>query len=109
MGHLDEMYAKYRDKGLVVLAVTDEGRGLVDKFIAETGAKHPILIESSDSATAYRINGFPSTFLIDADGKIAWAGNGAGFPPTLLDSLLEKVRLLPPLPKSLDAARKSIE
>jgi hypothetical protein len=103
------MYAKFADKGLVVVAVTDEGRSLVDKFVAETGAKHPILIEKSDSASAYRINGFPSTFLIDADGKIAWAGNGAGFPESLLTKLLGEVRLLPDLPKSLDGVRKSLE
>ena len=109
MGHLDEMDAKYRDKGLVVVAVTDEARGLVDKFIEQTGAKHTILIEGSDSATAYRINGFPSTFLIDANGKIAWAGNGAGFDDGLLQKLLGEVRLLPPLPKSLDSIRKSME
>jgi AhpC/TSA family protein len=109
VGHLDELHAKYRDKGLVVVAVTDEGRSLVDKFVSTTGAKHPILIESSDSATAYNINGFPSTFLIDVNGKVAWAGNGAGFPDSLLEKLLGEVRLTPELPKSMDSIRKSLE
>jgi hypothetical protein len=103
------MDAKYRERGLVVLAVTNEARGLVDKFVESTGAKHTIVIEDSDSAAAYRINGFPSTFLIDANGKIAWAGNGAGFDPGLLERLLGEVRLLPELPKSLDSIRKSME
>jgi hypothetical protein len=103
------MAAKYAEQGLVVLAVTNEGRSLVDKFVETTGAKHTILIEESDSAAAYRINGFPSTFLIDANGKIAWAGNGAGFDDGLLKKLLGEVRLLPPMPKSLDSIRRQME
>lgn len=109
MGHLDELQAKYGDRGLVVLAVTNEGKGLVDKFVSDTGAKHPIVIEDGDSAGVYGIRGFPSSFLIDADGKIAWNGHPASVKEDLIERLLENVRLLPELPKGLSSVQKSME
>lgn len=109
MGHLDELHAKYRDKGVVILAVTNEARGLVDKFIADTGSKHPILIEESDSAAAFGIDGFPSSFLIDPNGKIVWAGHPASLQEADIDRLLPQVRLVPQLTKKLAGVQKSLE
>ncbi len=109
MGHLDELNAKYRDKGLVVLAVTDEGRGLVDKFVGDSGATHPIIIEESDSAGAFGIDGFPSSYLIDSNGKIAWTGHPAGVQEAEIERLLQDVRLVPELPKKLASAQKGME
>lgn len=109
MGHLDELWAKYRDKGVVILAVTDEGKSLVDKFIKDTGSKHPIVIEESDSATAFGISGFPSSFLIDADGKIAWAGHPGSLQDSEIDKLLENAHPIPVLPKKLAGVQKGLE
>jgi redoxin len=106
VGHLDELYAKYKDRGLVVISVTDEARGLVDKFIEKTGAKHPIVIEKGSSADDYGITGFPSMFLIDANGRIAVAGNPQ---ESDIERLLPEAWTLPVLPKKLDAARKPLE
>ena len=109
VGTLDQLDAKYRERGLVVVAVTDEGRPLVERFIRETGAKHAILIEESDSVAAFGVTSFPSTFLIDADGRLAWAGHGADFEDRALRRLLGEVRVLPTLPGSLDSIRRSME
>jgi hypothetical protein len=104
--HLDELYAKYRDRGLVVLAVTDEARGLVDTFIEKTGAKHPIVIEKGNSVADFGINSFPSMFLIDADGRIAVAGMAQ---EADIERLLQDAWVAPALPKKADAARKPFE
>lgn len=109
MGHLDELWAKYRDKGLVVLAVTNEGRGLVDKFVGDTGAKHPIVIEDGDSLPAFGGRGFPSSYLIDAEGKVAWAGHPASIQEAEIERLLQGVRLLPQLPRKFASIQKSLE
>lgn len=106
MGHLDELYAKYKDRGLVVLAVTDEPRGLVDKFIAETGAKHPIVIESGDSLRAYGGTGFPTMVLIDPRGRVAVAGNPQ---ESDIERLLGETWTVPTLPKKLAAVQKSLD
>jgi len=109
VGHLDELYAKYKDKGLVVLAVTNEGRSLVDRFVADTSATHPIIIEEGDSASDYGIGGFPSSFLIGADGKIAWTGHPGGIKESDIERLLQDVRLVPELPRKLSSVQKSLE
>jgi hypothetical protein len=100
------MWAKYKDRGLVVLAVTDEPRGLVDKFIAATGAKHPIVIESGDSLRAFGGTGFPTIALIDARGRIAVAGNPG---EADIERLLGDTWSIPELPKKLLPVHKSLE
>ena len=35
MGHLNELQEKYGAKGLTVVSITNEPRGLVDKYIEE--------------------------------------------------------------------------
>ncbi len=109
MGHLNELDAKYRRKGLVVIALTDEGRPLVDKFVESTGATHPIVIEGSDTTKEWGVKGFPSSYLVGPDGKVAWTGHPGGMQESQIEELLRKVRLAPPLPKSLSAVGKDIE
>jgi hypothetical protein len=108
--HLDETQDQYREKGLTVVAVTDEARAKVDAFVAATKARHAIVIESTDSAAAYGIQGFPSAYLIDVDGRIAWAGNfSQEIPPDLFERELAKVRLAPRLPAALTAAQPLLD
>ncbi len=108
MGHLNQLWDKYKDKGFVLLAVTDEPRKLVDAFVAKNGAKYPIVIEGSDSARNFGITGFPSTFLIAPNGRIVSAGNGFD-DEALLGKVLEKALVPPTLPESLSAAQKLVE
>src|SRR5678815_942580 len=95
---------RYKDKGVVLIAITDEPRGLVDAFIAKNGPKYPIVIESSDSTIGYDINAFPSQFVIGPDGRIA----GTTFAPALIDTLLPKQHVAPKLPEEASAAGKAL-
>jgi hypothetical protein len=106
VGHLNELWAKYRDRGLVVLAVTNEGRSLVDGFVEKTGATHPIVIEKSDSAAAFGIEGFPTTYLVDPDGRIASIDDAQ---ESRIEALLAKVRLAPALPGKLASLKKNFD
>lgn len=89
--------------------MTNESRNLVDGFIEKTGATHPIVIESSDSASSFGIGGFPSSYLIGPDGKIVWSGHPASLPEAKIQELLKQVRLRPELPKSLSSIEKDLE
>jgi hypothetical protein len=109
VGHLNELHAKYRDKGVVILAVTNEGRGLVDKFVADHSSDHPIVIEEGDSMAAFGGAGFPSSYLIDPDGNIAWVGHPGDLKDSQIEELLPRVRLAPVLPKKLAPAQKLLE
>ena len=71
MPAMDRLYKKYKDKGLVVLAVNDyEPRERVEKFLKNKDYSFPILIDPSGKVTeSYRAMALPSSFIIDREGK----------------------------------------
>ena len=107
MGHLDKLAEEMKDKGLTVIALTRQDRSAVDKFIEETGAKHPIVIEDGDSMRTYGATGWPTSFLIDPGGRIVHRDNV--IPDSKITELLESVKILPDIPKSLKAVGKALD
>ena len=85
MCHLQELYAKYKDKGLVVLGfnASDEKK-IALEMLHDNGANFPNILDVSEAATKvcynqYRrsgMNGVPLSYLIDREGKIADAWYG---------------------------------
>ena len=106
MGHLGATQSKYKDKGLTVIGLTNEPRGLVDKFVAETKATHPIVIENGDSMPAYESNSFPTIVLIGADGRILATG---GIADQQIEEALKAVILPPTLPAKLAPAQALLD
>lgn len=107
---LDELMAKHGDRGLVVLAVTNEDRKAVDDFVAKWKPKHGIVIESGDASKAYGlVKGYPTAYVIGADGRIAWSGNWADQADLKIDSMLPKAKRSPALPERLAAVRDAAE
>jgi len=82
---LEELYMKYRDKGLVVLGINcDDEKQIALDFIDETGTTFPNILDSSDAAQKvcgqdYRCFAVPVNYIIDREGRIvdAWYGNSA--------------------------------
>jgi len=72
--HLIELYDKYKDKGVVFMAFTDEPKETVEPFVKEMKMPYPIGIESKFSAS-YNVSGIPHAVIIGTDGKIAWEGH----------------------------------
>ena len=65
------MYDKYKEQGLVVLAVSIDrgGSEAVQKFIEEHELTFPnVHDQSSKVAAAYGVRGVPSTYFIDPTG-----------------------------------------
>jgi len=107
---LMELHTKYAGKGLTVLAVTNEERKVVDEFLGRVKATYPVVIESEDSATAWGLaKGFPTTFVVGADGKVAWKGNWADKAEDKIILLLAKARKSPRLPARFAAADDAAE
>ncbi len=72
MPELESAYQQYRDQGLVVLGVNaQESEERVRQYVSQLGITFPILLDTNGSVShAYRIQGLPTTFFIDADGVI---------------------------------------
>jgi thiol-disulfide isomerase/thioredoxin/outer membrane lipoprotein-sorting protein len=83
-----ELEQEYKDRGLVVLGVNDEGKGPARKYAREAGLSFPTLDDTSRKAhRGYRVRSIPTTFLIDADGKIVRFFSGAKDEETLRSAL----------------------
>ena len=94
MPDMEEIYKKYGDKGVAILAVnstsmelrggTDskKARKQVEEFIESNGYIFPVLLDSDDEVlikynNIVPITGIPTTFMIDKKGQIRYARPGA--------------------------------
>lgn len=72
MPTIDAVYAKYRDQGLVVLAINvGQSKELVATFLANLKISYPVLLDSySVIAKKYGVESTPTTFIVDKNGII---------------------------------------
>ncbi len=75
---MNELQARYGDKGFVIVAVTlDQNVSEARRFLARYPADF-IVAYDPDGVTsrALQVRGMPTTFLIDPRGEIAWSHAG---------------------------------
>jgi len=71
MPDLETLYRQFKDRGLVILAVSDEDAGKVRPFIAEQKVTYPILLDPGRKVNElFQIEGIPKTFVYDRSGKL---------------------------------------
>ena len=69
---LEALQARFRDKGLVILAITDEEAGKAEAFAAQQKISYPLLLDPGRTAhQAFRVDDIPKTFVFDRQGKLA--------------------------------------
>ena len=99
--HLNEIYTKYKDKGLVVIGQDcwENKDDLVAPFVEKMGDKMTYRVALDDKEDGKRgkmaetwmgaagQNGIPTAFLVNKQGVIAWIGH----PMTLKDEVIEDV------------------
>jgi thiol-disulfide isomerase/thioredoxin len=94
ISHLTAVAAHYKDKGVVVVGISNEKEDVVKSFVEKQADKmnYVVAIDSTGVTEdaymkAYGQNGIPHAFLVDASGKIAWHGH----PMDNLDKAIDKV------------------
>ncbi|MGC9948054.1 MAG: redoxin domain-containing protein [Bryobacteraceae bacterium] len=66
-----KLHEEFKDKGLQVFGVNDEGKGTARHFAEKAGLTFAVLDDSSAKAhRLYRVRAIPAAFLIDRDGKV---------------------------------------
>jgi peroxiredoxin len=69
---LDALFKRFKDQGLVVLAISDEEAGKVKPFVAQQRFSYPVLLDGGGNVNKlFRIGGIPKTFVYDREGKLA--------------------------------------
>ncbi len=96
---LNELQRNYDERGLVVIGITNEDPATVAKAIKDWKPEFMIARALGPKVdVAYGVETFPSAFLIDAKGRIAWSGPPAEFDERLLTTLLADVVMVKALP-----------
>lgn len=69
------MQKKFEDKGVILVALSYEASSAVAPYVSKH--KIPYIVGGDAKATrdAFGIQGYPTAFLVDPDGKVAWTGH----------------------------------
>ena len=71
MPDLDALYRRFKDRGFVILGISDEESGKVKQLLAEQSVTYPILLDPGRKVNElFRIDGIPKSFLYDRSGKL---------------------------------------
>jgi thiol-disulfide isomerase/thioredoxin len=71
MPDLDAVYKRFKDQGLVLLAISDEEVAKVKPFLAEKSVSYPILLDPGRKVNdLFHIEGIPKSFVYDREGKL---------------------------------------
>ncbi len=78
---LESLYAKYKDRGFEIVAVEAfRMEELARKFIEENSLTYQFVQDGTDKnavvGKVYKVFGFPTTFVIDRNGKILYSHLG---------------------------------
>ncbi len=73
MPDLNVLYQRFKDRGLVILAISDEEASVVKPFIAtQQKVTYPVLLDPGGKVTErFQVQGIPKTFIYGRDGKLA--------------------------------------
>ncbi|MGO9275102.1 MAG: TlpA disulfide reductase family protein [Terriglobia bacterium] len=72
MPDLQTLYTRFKDQGLVILAISDEDAGKVKPFVAERNVTYPILLDPGRKVNAlFQVEGIPKSFVYDRNGRLA--------------------------------------
>jgi peroxiredoxin len=69
---LEALYQRFRPRGLVILAISDEDAGKVQPFVADHKLTYPVLLDPGRKVNAlFAVEGIPKSFVYGRDGKLA--------------------------------------
>ena len=71
MPDLETIYRRFKERGLVILAISDEDASKVKPFIEERKFSYPILLDPGRKVNeTFRVFGIPKSFLYDRNGRL---------------------------------------
>jgi peroxiredoxin len=71
MPDMEKLHREFQSNGLVILAVTDDERKDLDKFLATKNYTFPILLDRERKAfDEFDVTGVPKTFVFDREGHL---------------------------------------
>lgn len=89
--HLSKLQEKYKDKGLVVVGISNEDTASVERFVkTQKDMEYHVGVDTSKDKTYSKymdgVDGIPHAFIVGKDGKIVWSGH-----PMKTDEVIVKI------------------
>jgi len=76
---LNKLYEKYKNQNVVIASITErDSKKSVLAFDKNYKVKYPGYVDAADVVKSYHVNGFPTFYFIDKEGKIANVIDGYG-------------------------------
>ncbi|WNO10815.1 TlpA family protein disulfide reductase [Teredinibacter sp. KSP-S5-2] len=75
---MNEMQAKYANKGLRIIAVNlDQEKALADSFLRDVPVEFGVIFDPKGKyAKEFKVKGMPSSYMLSPDGKVAFSHRG---------------------------------
>jgi peroxiredoxin len=71
MPDLEALYNRFKDQGLVILAISDEELGKVQPFISERTITYPVMLDPGRKVNElFQVDGIPKSFVYNREGKL---------------------------------------
>ncbi len=87
MPHLQKLSDTYRSRGFTVVAVSDEPTSKIEPYLRQQGVTYGVA-RAPGVLRTFGGEGYPSAWLIDASGRVAWQGHPMGLSATTIEPLL---------------------
>src|SRR5436190_15182881 len=86
MPRVQEFHEKYASRGLTVLAISWEAAAVLSAYAKDHDLTMPMGCDPSKTCIhAYQVDAYPTTYLLDKEGKVAYVGE-----PSDAESAIEK-------------------
>jgi peroxiredoxin len=95
---LKELLTKYEEKGLRLVCVFEEPLEAVQKFVKDNSIDYPVVANERNMRKRWNVSKFPTSLVLDVQGKVAWKGYFADRADVDIAALLKKVSDRPWLP-----------
>lgn len=93
VAHLVEFHEKFGPQGFVILAISNEAKSTLEKFVKDKRVTYRVGVdEGGDVWGAYQGSGVPRSWLIDPDGIIVWKGHPGNLDESMLQEPLRKAQ-----------------
>jgi thiol-disulfide isomerase/thioredoxin len=86
--HLNKLYEKFKDQGLIIIGISKEKKQTVKDFLKQQPMNYFPAIDTNGAYSAgFKITGIPHAILVDKSGKVVWEGH----PMSLSEKQIEKL------------------
>ena len=87
--HLNELQAKYGERGLLVVGVSNEDADKIRDKMEAVGMEFAVARSGEGADKMYGVRGVPASFLIDRSGQLVWSGHPVGLTDELVERALQ--------------------